>query len=75
MVSHDSANDRNLSERMLTVSEVAYILHVHPNTVRHWSDSGSLKTYRLGRRNDRRYMLSDINEFLNNNHSSETLPE
>jgi len=50
--------------RMLTVSEVAYLLHVHPNTVRVWSDKGLLRTYRLGFRQDRRYSLADVKSFL-----------
>lgn len=53
-----------LPTRMLTVSEVAEILHVHPNTVRAWSDNGLLKVYRVGYRNDRRFRLQDINRFL-----------
>ena len=53
-----------LLQRMLTVSEVAEILHVHPNTVRLWSDNGLIKVYRVGSRHDRRYRLRDINKFL-----------
>lgn len=49
---------------MLTVSEVADILHVHPNTVRLWSDAGLLKTYRIGYRRDRRFKPQDIDAFL-----------
>ncbi|OGO22706.1 MAG: hypothetical protein A2144_06660 [Chloroflexi bacterium RBG_16_50_9] len=54
----------SLPARMLTVSEVAEVLHVHPNTVRAWSRSGLLKAYRVGYRQDRRFKLQDINEFL-----------
>ncbi|MFC1914098.1 helix-turn-helix domain-containing protein [Chloroflexota bacterium] len=50
---------------MLTVSEVAYLLHLHPNTVRLWSDKGLLKAYRIGYRSDRRFNLKDVNKFLN----------
>ncbi len=53
--------------RMLTVSEVALLLHVHPNTVRLWSDRGLLKAYRLGYRRDRRFRSQDIDEYLSSN--------
>ncbi len=49
---------------MLTVPEVAVLLHVHPNTVRLWSNRGLLRTYRLGFRRDRRFRPEDINAFL-----------
>ena len=51
--------------RMFTVQEVAATLHVHPNTVRHWSDQGLLKTNRVGPRGDRRFSWEDIHSFLN----------
>jgi len=53
-----------LSPRMLTVSEVSQLLHIHPNTVRAWSDNGLLRAYRLGYRRDRRFRLDDIEKFL-----------
>ena len=56
---------------MLTVTEAAHVLHVHPNTVRTWSDSGLLKSYRIGSRRDRRYKLEDIDTFLTSNGESE----
>ena len=49
---------------MLTVNEVAELLHVHPNTVRHWSNLGQLPTYRLGPRGDRRFRRGEVDEFL-----------
>ena len=52
-------------QSMLTVDEVAVAIHVHPNTVRQWSDRGLLKAYRLGPRRDRRFSLEDIHNFLN----------
>ena len=55
---------------MLTTTEVAYLLHVHPNTVRQWANKGLLNTYRLGSRRDRRFKREDIDSFIiNNGHS------
>jgi excisionase family DNA binding protein len=50
--------------RMLTVTEVAHLLHVHPNTVRLWSQIGVLKAYRIGKRRDYRFIPGDIESFL-----------
>lgn len=49
---------------MLTVREVARMLHIHSNTVRRWSDQGILKAYRVTRRGDRRFRRVDIVRFL-----------
>ena len=49
---------------MLTVKDVARVLHIHENTVRRWSDSGIIKSYRITRRGDRRFRREDISEFL-----------
>jgi excisionase family DNA binding protein len=49
---------------MLTTSEVAATLNVHINTVRRWSNQGTLKAYQLGSRGDRRFRREDIDEFL-----------
>ena len=50
----------------LTVSEAAQLLHVHPNTIRNWSDNGLLKVYRLGHRRDRRFSVEDVKNLLTN---------
>ena len=57
-------NGTNSPRGMITVSQVAQILGVHPNTVRNWSDSGMLKTYRLGYRRDRRFRMEDVLKLL-----------
>ena len=49
---------------MLTVREVAEILHIHTNTVRRWSDRGILHAYRIAQRGDRRFRREDIGRFL-----------
>lgn len=49
---------------MLTTSEVAVILNVHINTIRRWSNQGTLKSFQLGPRGDRRFRREDIDTFL-----------
>ncbi len=50
--------------RVVTVGEASEILHVHPNTLRKWSDMGLIPSYRIGQRRDRRFVLEDILDFL-----------
>ena len=50
--------------QMLTVREVARLLHIHHNTVRRWSDQGIIKAYRISQRGDRRFRREDIARFL-----------
>jgi excisionase family DNA binding protein len=49
---------------MMTVSEVARLVHVHPNTLRRWSDQGVIRTFRISSRGDRRYRKLDVHYFL-----------
>jgi len=56
-------NDEHMDD-MLTVSEVARLLHVHSNTLRRWSNKGRIRAYRINPRGDRRYRLRDIEGFL-----------
>jgi excisionase family DNA binding protein len=49
---------------LLTVREVARLLHIHSNTVRRWSDRGIIMSYRISRRGDRRFKRRDIARFL-----------
>lgn len=53
-----------LPDRLLTVREVADLLHVHTNTARRWSDLGLIKSYRVGPRGDRRFRAEDLNSFI-----------
>jgi excisionase family DNA binding protein len=49
---------------MLTVKEVAELLHVHPNTLRRWSKDGRIRAYRIAPRGDRRFKQEEIVRFL-----------
>lgn len=49
-------NDTN----MLTTGQVARLLHIHPNTVRRWSNRGILISYRISKRGDRRFRREDV---------------
>ncbi len=53
----------------MTTTEVAHALHVHPNTVRQWSDKELIPVYRLGPRGDRRFKREDLEGFLRQNGS------
>jgi len=55
----------NELQPLLTLKEVAAILHVHVNTVRRWSDKGVIKALQINRRGDRRFRRQDISDFLN----------
>jgi len=51
-------------DNMLTVSETANLLHIHPNTLRRWTDKGLIRSYAINPRGDRRFSPRDINQFL-----------
>ncbi len=52
------------NDNMLTPREVAKMLHVHPNTLKRWSEKGRIVAYRINPRGDRRYWRRDIVRFL-----------
>ena len=49
---------------LMTTTEVAQLLNVHPNTVRHWTNAQLLPAYRIGPRRDRRFLRADVDAFL-----------
>ena len=57
----------NQAKGMLTINEVAQVLHVHSNTLRQWTDQGILKAYRIGPRGDRRFRAEDVALMLEGN--------
>jgi excisionase family DNA binding protein len=59
-------SDAKLKERdiLLKPSEAAKLLNIHINTVRRWSNLGILPSFRIGPRNDRRFLKRDVMSFL-----------
>ena len=54
-------------DQMLTVNQVAYLLNIHPGTVRRWEKKGQLKSYRLGPKKVIRFRKDDLYGFINGN--------
>jgi excisionase family DNA binding protein len=48
----------------LTLKQVSELLKVHPNTLRNWDKSGTLKAVRIGERKLRRYKIAEIKKFM-----------
>jgi excisionase family DNA binding protein len=57
-------------ETLLTARQIADLLQVHITTVRRWSRSGELTSYRLGSRGHRRYTAKDVDVFLGKQNGS-----
>ena len=53
-------NSNKSGSRMLTVRETSHLLHIHPNTLRRWSQYGIIRAYRIGPRGDRRFKPEDV---------------
>jgi excisionase family DNA binding protein len=70
---------RPLPVRLLRLGEAAELLGVSPNTVRFWTESGVLKSYRIGPRRDRRIPADAVEDFIKAGRKSrsrrETIPE
>ena len=59
-----AAVNNNKLEQMLTMTEVSQLLHVHPSTLRRWSNGGLIKSYHITPRGDRRFKKNDVKRFL-----------
>ena len=63
-----------LPVQMMTTTEVAEVLAVHPNTVRLWADGGLIRGVRIGSRRDRRFSVNEVLRFLGENADTEGHP-
>lgn len=50
--------------KLLKIKEAAEILGVNPETLRRWDNEGRLRAVRLGKRQDRRYKMDDIQKII-----------
>lgn len=57
-----SFEQRENSQPLLTVKEVAHLLQVSPRTIRQWADEGAIRALRCGRQ--WRFRLTDLKDFL-----------
>ena len=64
MMTNANKDNQKLMSGLLTVSQVADFLNVHPNTVRHWSNTGLINACRFGIRGDRRFKPEEIDKFI-----------
>ena len=60
----NTATIEAISPELLTITEVARMLHAHPNSVRRWANQGLLRCYRVGVRGDRRFKSDEVDQFL-----------
>src|SRR5580700_1448694 len=51
-------------QRFLTIAEAAEFLHVSQTSLRRWTNSGKLRSFRVGGRNERRFLMDDLLAFM-----------
>jgi len=52
------------SDQIITSGEAAKVLGVHINTIRRWTETGSLPCYRVGPKGWRMIKISDIEKLV-----------
>src|SRR5712692_8971160 len=51
-------------QSFLTIAEAAEFLHVSEISLRRWTNSGKLRCFRVGGRNERRFLMEDLLAFM-----------
>jgi excisionase family DNA binding protein len=51
-------------QRFLTIAEAAEFLHVSQTSLRRWTNSGKLRSFRVGGRHERRFLMDDLLAFM-----------
>jgi excisionase family DNA binding protein len=51
-------------KKFLTITEAAEFLKVSKTSLRRWTNSGQLPCYRVGQRNERRFLVADLTAFF-----------
>ncbi|MDP4010095.1 MAG: type I restriction-modification system subunit M [Candidatus Shapirobacteria bacterium] len=64
-----------MNEELLTISQVALMFNIHPDTLRNWEKDNKLVPLRVGPRQDRRYRKQDIQTILDKLGNKLTLPQ
>jgi excisionase family DNA binding protein len=62
-------------EKLMTISEAAELLKVSKASLRRWSNSGLLTSYRVGNRSERRFKLADLLAFVTTSNGTASLLE
>ena len=63
-MNNKNTNNNLKPPRWLKTGDVALLVNVHVSTVRRWADQGTLKSYRVGPRSDRRFKQEDVNSLF-----------
>ena len=61
-------------ERLLDTKDAAEFLNVSEMTIRRWTNSGTLKCYRVGGKRERRFYITDLEEFLQDSQNHRLKP-
>ena len=51
-------------QRFLTITEAAEFLQVSETSLRRWTNNGTLRCFRVGGRNERRFLKEDLLAFM-----------